>query len=155
MHRRVRGSSRSGRWSAECRSRSSSTTAHRKRRRQTIRSSESRCPALIFRTRSAGGSPDRTGTRVSEMSLALKLDNGAPQKAPADYTIVGKPVPRLDIPDKVGGRFTYMQDFKLPGMLHGRVIRPSGIGATLVSYDEASINHIPGIVKVVRIGNFL
>jgi nicotinate dehydrogenase subunit B len=95
------------------------------------------------------------GTLAGGMALALQLDDDAPQKAPADYTIVGKPVPRLDIPDKVSGRFTYMQDFKLPGMLHGRVIRPSGIGATLVSYDEASINHIPGIVKVVRIGIFL
>ncbi len=95
------------------------------------------------------------GTLVSGMSLALKVDNDAPQKVPADYRIVGKPVPRLDIPGKVSGRFTYMQDFKLPGMLHGRVIRPSGIGATLVSYDETSIDQIPGIVKVVRIGNFL
>jgi CO/xanthine dehydrogenase Mo-binding subunit len=95
------------------------------------------------------------GTLVSGMSLALKLDDDAPQKTPADYTIVGKPVPRLDIPDKVSGRFTYMQDFKLPGMLHGRVIRPSGIGAALVSYDETSIDHIPGVVKVVRISNFL
>jgi CO/xanthine dehydrogenase Mo-binding subunit len=95
------------------------------------------------------------GTLVSGMSLALRLDSDAPQKAPAAYTIVGKPVPRLDIPDKVSGRFTYMQDFTLPGMLHGRVIRPSGIGATLVSYDETSIDHIPGVVKVVRIGNFL
>jgi nicotinate dehydrogenase subunit B len=94
-------------------------------------------------------------TLVSGMSLALKVDNDAPLKAPTDYTIVGKPVPRLDIPDKVNGRFTYMQDFKLPGMLHGRVIRPSGIGAKLVSYDETSIRHIPGIVEVVRIGNFL
>jgi nicotinate dehydrogenase subunit B len=95
------------------------------------------------------------GTLVGGTSLALPLDNDAPLKAPADYTIVGKPMPRLDIPDKVTGRFTYMQDFKLPGMLHGRVIRPSGIGATLVSYDETSINHIPGIVKVVHINNFL
>jgi nicotinate dehydrogenase subunit B len=95
------------------------------------------------------------GTLISGMSLALRLDNNAPLKSPSDYTTVGKPVPRLDIPDKVNGRFTYMQDFKLPGMLHGRVVRPSGIGATLVSYDETSISHIPGIVKVVRIGNFL
>jgi nicotinate dehydrogenase subunit B len=95
------------------------------------------------------------GTLVGGMSLALRFDNNAPLKAPTDYTIVGKPVPRLDIPDKVSGRFTYMQDFTRPGMLHGRVIRPSGVGATLVSYDENSINHIPGIVKVVRIGNFL
>jgi nicotinate dehydrogenase subunit B len=95
------------------------------------------------------------GTLVGGMSLALRLDGDAPLKAPTDYTIVGTPVPRLDIPDKVNARFIYMQDFRLPGMLHGRVIRPSGVGSELVSYDESSINHIPGIVKVVRIANFL
>ena len=95
------------------------------------------------------------GKLIDAKTLALNLDKDAPAKAPTDYTIVGKPVPRLDIPDKVMARFTFMQDFKLPGMLHGRVIRPSGIGATLVSFDELSIDHIPGIVKVVRIGNFL
>jgi nicotinate dehydrogenase subunit B len=103
----------------------------------------------------ASGQTLSFGQLVDGTTLALTLDKDAPQKAPADYTIVGKPVPRLDIPDKVTARFTFMQDFKLPGMLHGRVIRPSGIGATLVSHDESSINHIPGIVKVVRIGNFL
>jgi CO/xanthine dehydrogenase Mo-binding subunit len=76
-------------------------------------------------------------------------------KSPADFKLVGKPVRRLDIPDKVTARFTFMQDLKRPGMLHGRVIRPSGLGATLVSYDESSIRGIPGIVKVVRIENFL
>jgi nicotinate dehydrogenase subunit B len=95
------------------------------------------------------------GALVGERSLALRIDNNAPLKAPADYTTVGKPVPRLDIPDKVDGRFTFMQDFKLPGMLHGRVIRPLGIGSTLLSYDESSIKRIPGMVKVVRIANFL
>jgi nicotinate dehydrogenase subunit B len=48
-----------------------------------------------------------------------------------------------------------MQDFKLPGMLHGRVIRPSGIGATLISYDASSIKNVPGVVSIVRIENFL
>jgi nicotinate dehydrogenase subunit B len=95
------------------------------------------------------------GQLVDGTTLALEIDSNAPEKPAHDYTIVGKPVPRLDIPDKVNARFTYMQDFTLPGMLHGRVIRPSGIGATLVSYDESSIAHIPDIVRVVRINNFL
>jgi nicotinate dehydrogenase subunit B len=95
------------------------------------------------------------GNLVGGRMLSLKLDQNAPLKSPADFKLVGKPVRRLDIPDKVTGRFTFMQDFKRPGMLHGRVIRPSGIGATLVSYDESSISAIPGIVKVVRIENFL
>src|SRR4029077_15411549 len=84
-----------------------------------------------------------------------KIDPSAPEKAPSEYSIVGKSIGRLDIPAKVDGRFVYMHDFKLPGMLHGRVIRPSGIGAALLSYDESSVRDIPGIVKVVRIKNFL
>jgi nicotinate dehydrogenase subunit B len=95
------------------------------------------------------------GKLVGGTALSLELDKDAPQKAPADYTIVGKPVQRLDIPGKANGRFTFMQDFELPGMLHGRVVRPTGFGASLVSYDQSSLDHIPGIVKVVRIENFL
>jgi nicotinate dehydrogenase subunit B len=95
------------------------------------------------------------GSLVEPTTLALDIEKDGPQKTPAEYTLVGKPVRRLDIPDKVNGRFTFMQDFKLPDMLHGRVVRPSGFGATLVSYDESSIAGIPGIVKVVRINNFL
>ena len=79
----------------------------------------------------------------------------AADKDPKDYKIVGKPVPRVDIPDKVTGRFTYMQDFRVPGMLHGRVVRPPAIGAKLESVDESSIKDIAGVVKVVREGNFL
>jgi nicotinate dehydrogenase subunit B len=95
------------------------------------------------------------GSLVGGKTLSLKLDESAPLKSPADFKLVGKPVPRLDIPDKVTGRFTFMQDFKVPGMLHGRVIMPAALGATLVSYDESTIRDIPGVVKVVRIENFL
>jgi nicotinate dehydrogenase subunit B len=95
------------------------------------------------------------GGLVGAETLSIKLDEKAPLKSPADFKLVGKPVARLDIPDKVTGRFTFMQDFKRPGMLHGRVIMPAALGATLVSYDESSIRDIPGVVKVVRIENFL
>jgi nicotinate dehydrogenase subunit B len=95
------------------------------------------------------------GSLVGGRVLSLKLDQNAVLKSPASFKLVGKPVRRLDIPDKVTGRFTFMQDFKRPGMLHGRVIRPPALGATLVSYDDSSISTIAGIVKVVRIENFL
>ena len=103
----------------------------------------------------ANGRELALGALVGGRMLSLKLDQNAPLKSPADFKLVGKPVRRLDIPDKVTARFTFMQDFKRPGMLHGRVIRPSGLGATLISYDEGSIRDIPGIVEVVRIENFL
>ena len=63
---------------------------------------------------------------VGGKDFRLAVDAKAPTKDPKDYTIVGKPVARLDIPDKVTGRFTYMHDFRRKGMLHARVIRPAG-----------------------------
>ena len=104
---------------------------------------------------SPSGSKVPLGSLVGGKTLSLKSDESAPLKSPADFKLVGKPIPRLDIPDKVTGRFTFMQDFKVPGMLHGRVIMPSALGATLLSYDESTIRDIPGVVKVVRIENFL
>ena len=106
---------------------------------------------------SGGGKKVGYGELIGGKSFALTLDPKQPvkEKAPAEYKIVGKPQPRVDIPDKVTGRFTYMQDFAVPGMLHGRVVRPPAIGATLQSVDDTALKGIPGIVKVVREGNFL
>ena len=106
---------------------------------------------------SAGNKRLSYGELIGGKSFALKLDHAKPAagKDPKDYKLVGKPVPRVDIPDKVTGRFTYMQDFRLPGMLHGRVIRPPAIGGTLENVDETSIKDVAGVVKVVRQGNFL
>jgi nicotinate dehydrogenase subunit B len=101
------------------------------------------------------GAPIPLASLIDKQGLSLKLDKTAPSKAPKDFKLVGKSQPRLDIPDKITGQFTYMQDFTLPGMLHARVIRPPAMGATLLSVDEASIAEIPGIAKVVRQGNFL
>ena len=100
----------------------------------------------------SGGYPiaDLVGGR----KLALQVDAKAVLRDPKTYTIVGKPLLRPDVPDKCTGKHVYVQDFTLPGMLHGRVIRPPAIGATLVSVDESSISAIPG-VKVVRVKDFL
>src|SRR5207237_7010623 len=65
------------------------------------------------------------------------------------------PVPTWDIPEKVFATFTYMQDVKVPGMLHGRVVRPPAHGASVVSIDESSVAHIPGLVKVVRVSDLV
>ena len=67
----------------------------------------------------AGNKRISYGELIGGKSFALKLDHTKPAtgKDPKDYKIVGKAVPRVDIPDKVTGRFTYMQDFRVPGML--------------------------------------
>lgn len=88
-------------------------------------------------------------------TLEIALDNKVPLKDPKTYTVVGRSQPRLDIPDKVTGRFTYMQDFRVEGMVHGRVVRPSAIGATLLSVDADSVSHVPGLLKVVQRKDFL
>ena len=71
-------------------------------------------------------------------------------KSTSAYNIVGKPVPRVDVPFKVTGTHIYMQDLRLPGMLHGRPVRPSTFGAKLVGVDESSVKDIPGLVKAGR-----
>jgi CO/xanthine dehydrogenase Mo-binding subunit len=91
---------------------------------------------------------------VGERRFDLKLDPSAPLKDPRDHTVVGQPVPRPDVRAKVTGTHTYIHDFRVPGMLHARVVRPPAIGATLESVDEASIKAIKG-ARVVRQGSFL
>ena len=91
---------------------------------------------------------------IGARSFNLKLNPKAPLKNPVTYTLVGKPLPRPDVPDKCTGAFTYMQDFSLPDMVHARVIRPPAIGAKLIAVDNASINDLPG-AKVMRIKDFL
>ncbi|MCG8907830.1 molybdopterin cofactor-binding domain-containing protein [Pseudomonas sp. DP-17] len=93
----------------------------------------------------------------------LKIDASAPLKSHSDYRVVGHSVPRLDIPAKVTGELTYVHDMRLPGMLHGRVVRPpytgadvnAPLGRSLVEVDEQSIAHLPGFVRLVVVGDFI
>jgi CO/xanthine dehydrogenase Mo-binding subunit len=103
----------------------------------------------------SGGDSLTYAELIGGKQFTLKVDPAAPVKNPADYKIVGKPTARLDIPGKLTGQFTYMQDFRVPGMVHGRTVRPPAIGAKLESVDESSVKDIPGIIKVVRDGDFL
>jgi nicotinate dehydrogenase subunit B len=102
-----------------------------------------------------GGESVTYGQLVGGKTFSLKVDKNALLKNPDSYTIVGKSIRRPEVEANVTGKFTYVQDFKLPGMLYGRVIRPTGMGATLLSVDESSVAQIPGIFKVVRQGSFL
>ena len=92
---------------------------------------------------------------VGDRKLTLKVNPAAPLKDPKDYTIVGKPVPRLDIPAKVFGTFNFVQDVKIPGMLHARVVHPAGVRSTLQSFDDSACRPIKGYLRAVRKGDFL
>jgi CO/xanthine dehydrogenase Mo-binding subunit len=102
----------------------------------------------------AGGMGVGIGTLIGDRRFALKVDRNAPLTPPSQHAAIGKPLLRPDVPAKCTGRHTYVQDFTLPGMLHGRIVRPPAIGATLVSVDESSLRGIPD-VRVVRVKDFL
>jgi CO/xanthine dehydrogenase Mo-binding subunit len=78
----------------------------------------------------------------------------AKTKSPSDYGVVGKPLPRVEVPAKMTGRHIYVHDVRVDGMLHGRVVRPASIGAKLLSVDDSALRDIGG-ARVVRKGDFL
>jgi len=92
---------------------------------------------------------------ASGESFAMKVAPRVRTKDPSTYTVVGRPIRRKDIPAKVTGAFTYVQDVRVPGMLHGRVVRPYGVGAQLRDVDESGLRGIPGFVRTLRRENFL
>lgn len=102
----------------------------------------------------AGGAGVGIGELIGSRRFALKVNPKVALKDPATYTVVGKPMPRPDLPGKCTGTEVYVHDFKLPGMLHGRAIRPPRMGAKLLSVNDASISSIPD-VRVVRIKDFV
>ena len=95
------------------------------------------------------------GDLIGGRRFNLQLDQSAARKHPREWSVLGTPVPRVDMRDMVMGRFEFVHNVKVPGMLHGRVVRPPEVGATLGSVDESSIRELPGIVKVVVKGNFV
>ncbi|MGB5079263.1 MAG: molybdopterin cofactor-binding domain-containing protein, partial [Burkholderiales bacterium] len=84
-----------------------------------------------------------------------EVDENAALKPPGSYTVVGTPEPRLDLPDKIAGRPRFIQDMVLPGMLHGRVVRPPHGFAKLLALDDGKLKSIGGSATVVREGSFV
>ncbi|MDC7785138.1 molybdopterin-dependent oxidoreductase [Rhodoplanes sp. TEM] len=103
--------------------------------------------------------PDGRSLSYGEIVTAEMLHvNAAPQsplKDPADHTVMGRPVPRVDIPAKVTGGAAYVQDMRPTGLVHGRIVRPPSPGARLRAVDAAAVEQMPGVLKVVRNGSFL
>ena len=102
--------------------------------------------------------PERSLTYAELMGgkrFHLPVTDGAPLKSPESYHIVGTSMPREDLPRKVVGQSGFIQDLRVPGMLHARLVRPPNPGAKLVSVDESSVRNIPGSVRVVQRGDFI
>jgi nicotinate dehydrogenase subunit B len=86
---------------------------------------------------------------VGGSHFKLGLNPTAKRRSPQQWTVLGKPVPSLDRSALMTGRFEFIHSVRVPDMLHGRVVRPPGMGATVASVDHGSVQHIPGLVKVV------
>ncbi|THD64517.1 MAG: c-type cytochrome [Bradyrhizobium sp.] len=103
------------------------------------------------------------GELIAGDIIRLELANDVPVKTVDSYTIVGQSVPRNDLLAKATGELVYVHDVRLPGMLHGRVVRPpyagvdagAFVGTSLIAVDKESVSDIPGLVAVVRIGDFV
>lgn len=103
------------------------------------------------------------GELVAHRHVRLKLDLAFPTKPSSEYRVVGRSVARVDIPAKVTGRLAFVHDFRLTGMLHGRVVRPpyagmdngAFVGNSLLAVDRESIAHIHGVVAVIVEGDFV
>ena len=104
---------------------------------------------------------DETSTGLSywqllgdnDTELGLEQQNNLTYRT--DHKVVGQSIPRIDIPGKLFGRESFIQDLRLPGMMHARVVRPPAYRAQLLGFDEAPVAALPGVRKVVRDGNFL
>jgi CO/xanthine dehydrogenase Mo-binding subunit len=102
-----------------------------------------------------GGGPSVTYAElIGDKPFNLKLDPAAPRKTPDRFRLIGKSLPRPDVPAKVTGAHRYLHDLTLPGMLHARVVRPPALGASLTAVDESSIAAISG-ARVVRLQSFV
>ena len=103
----------------------------------------------------------KSGRRVTYQELIgskrfnLTLSATAKRRTPAEWTVLGKPVPSLDRPALMTGQFEFVHNVRVSGMLHGRVVRPPAVGATVADVDESSVRQIPGLVKVVVRNNFV
>ncbi len=100
---------------------------------------------------------------ITGESITLELDTATPVKPALEYRLVGRSFLRVDLPAKATGALTFVHDMRVPGMLHGRVVRPpytgidSGefVGTLLENVDRASVSHIAGIRDIVVIGDFI
>lgn len=95
------------------------------------------------------------GDAVSGVDLHRNAEPGRPTKDPRSFALIGRSFARVDIPGKVTGGASYVQDMRLPGMVHARVVRPPSYGAALVSVDTAQVSKMPGVLAVVKNGSYL
>ncbi|MCW2238809.1 xanthine dehydrogenase family protein molybdopterin-binding subunit [Azospirillum canadense] len=102
-----------------------------------------------------GGRSASYGEIAAALSLHVEAMPDAPRRDPARYRTMGRDLPRVDIPAKLAGGAAYIQDMRLPGMLHARVVRGPSVGSRLEPLAIAEVAAMPGVVTVVQDGSFV
>jgi nicotinate dehydrogenase subunit B len=103
----------------------------------------------------------KNGRHVSYAELVrgkhfdIAVSPEAKRRSPGEWKVLGKPVPSMDLGALMTGTFEFVHNVHVPGMVHGRVVRPPEIGATVTKVDEKSVQHVPGLIKVVVRNNFV
>jgi nicotinate dehydrogenase subunit B len=103
----------------------------------------------------------KSGRHVSYAELIggkhfdITVSSTAKRRSPSEWKVLGKPVPSMDTVALVTGTFEFVHNVHVPGMVHGRVVRPPEMGATVAHVDEKSVQHAPGLIKVVVRNNFV
>jgi len=95
------------------------------------------------------------GELIGDKRFDIPLSTTVKRRQPVQWTVLGKPVPSLDRVALMTGRFEFVHNVRVPGMLYGRVMRPPDVGSTVAGVDEASVRQISGLVKVVVRNNFV
>ena len=102
-----------------------------------------------------GGKRFNTKITATGTGWDMKVAPEVKAKDPKNYKIVGQSVKRFELPAKVTGEHDYIHDVRIPGMLHGRVVRPPVINTEPISIDRESIRGIPGVLMIAREGKFV
>ncbi|MDH4063153.1 MAG: molybdopterin-dependent oxidoreductase, partial [Acidobacteriota bacterium] len=109
----------------------------------------------VVRTAAGGDRRVAYGELVAGQRFEVPLDRTATRKARASWSVLGTPAQRVDMTALVTARADFVHTVRVPGMLHGAVVRPPTIGASLLSVEDRSVDALPGVVKVVTRQNFV
>ena len=121
------------------------------RLKRSVSDLDTRSGAVVVQ---GGGDSVSFAALIGGATFNLKVDKAAPLRDPDSYTIVGTSYPRPDLPAKLTARHVFVQDHRVEGMWHARVIRPPAVGAKLIAVDAASLGRIPQ-ARIVRMRDFL
>ena len=118
---------------------------------ETWKVPESECKAVLGTVKHEKSNRSLTYGQLCEKASKLELPQNPPLKKEEEFRYMGKPMPRVDVPEKVRGKAVFGLDVNVKGMLHAVIARPPAYGAKPVSFDQAAAEKVKGVVKVMQI----